>query len=43
MIKYSKELEEFCKENGISLISINGKIVYRLDTDRKEEEGECNE
>lgn len=43
MIKYSKELEEFCKERRIFEISIDGVKVYSADTDKEEEGDNENE
>ena len=43
MIKYSKELEGFCKEHGILAISIEGKKVYSSNTDKQGKEGNDNE
>ena len=43
MIKYSKELEEFCKEHGILEVNIDGVKIYSSDTYKHEKEGNDNE
>ena len=43
MVKYSKELEKFCKEYGILMISIDGKEVYSSSSNNQEKRGDDNE